>query len=148
MNISIIRHRRSEYSICGTLYVDGVRVCDTIENRGRHLAEGRYTVVMRRCGCTGKNIPIVISSGYRCPELNAAVGGVANSQHQTGEAADIAVPSSAEGYRWMEWIADNCIFDQLIWETADDRHFWLHVSCRQAPGASRLRVVSYLRKRQ
>ena len=30
-------------------------------------------------------------SGYRCPELNAVVGGVKNSQHQTGEAADCGV---------------------------------------------------------
>lgn len=32
---------------------------------------------------------IVISSGYRCPELNALVGGVPTSQHEKGEAADI-----------------------------------------------------------
>lgn len=34
--------------------------------------------------------PLVINSGYRCPELNAAVGGVATSQHVKGEAADVA----------------------------------------------------------
>ena len=33
--------------------------------------------------------PLHINSGYRCPELNAAVGGVATSQHVKGEAADI-----------------------------------------------------------
>ena len=32
---------------------------------------------------------VVISSGYRCPELNALVGGVPTSQHKKGEAADI-----------------------------------------------------------
>lgn len=32
---------------------------------------------------------VVISSGYRCPELNALVGGVPTSQHEKGEAADI-----------------------------------------------------------
>ena len=36
--------------------------------------------------------PVVISSGYRCPALNQAVGGVPNSQHLTGEAADIILP--------------------------------------------------------
>ena len=35
------------------------------------------------------NEPIYISSGYRCEELNRAVGGVTNSQHIRGEAADI-----------------------------------------------------------
>lgn len=34
--------------------------------------------------------PLVINSGYRCPELNKAVGGVATSQHVKGEAADVA----------------------------------------------------------
>lgn len=34
--------------------------------------------------------PLAINSGYRCPELNRAVGGVATSQHVKGEAADVA----------------------------------------------------------
>ena len=33
---------------------------------------------------------MVINSGYRCPELNKAVGGVPTSQHMKGEAADVA----------------------------------------------------------
>lgn len=33
--------------------------------------------------------PLFINSGYRCPELNAAVGGVPTSQHVKGEAADV-----------------------------------------------------------
>ena len=37
-------------------------------------------------------IPIVVSSGYRCPALNQAIGGVSNSQHLTGEATDIILP--------------------------------------------------------
>lgn len=39
---------------------------------------------------TAVGIPMPINSGYRCPELNAAVGGVPTSQHMKGEAADIA----------------------------------------------------------
>ena len=35
--------------------------------------------------------PLFINSGYRCPELNKAVGGVATSQHVTGCAADVGV---------------------------------------------------------
>lgn len=34
--------------------------------------------------------PLFINSGYRCPELNKAVGGVATSQHCLGESADVA----------------------------------------------------------
>ena len=36
-------------------------------------------------------LPIVVNSGYRCPEYNKRVGGVANSQHIFGKAADIYV---------------------------------------------------------
>ncbi|MCM1503404.1 MAG: D-Ala-D-Ala carboxypeptidase family metallohydrolase [Bacteroidales bacterium] len=36
------------------------------------------------------NAPLHINSGYRCPELNKAVGGVPSSQHVLGEAADVA----------------------------------------------------------
>ena len=35
--------------------------------------------------------PLFINSGYRCPELNKAVGGVATSQHCKGQAADVGV---------------------------------------------------------
>ncbi len=37
------------------------------------------------------NRPLVITSGYRCPRHNAAIGGVSNSQHLLGNAADIVV---------------------------------------------------------
>ncbi|MBO7129124.1 MAG: hypothetical protein J6W05_05075, partial [Prevotella sp.] len=38
------------------------------------------------------NLPLLVTSGYRCEPLNRLVGGVNNSQHMTGEAADIQVP--------------------------------------------------------
>ena len=40
------------------------------------------------------NIPLTLNCVYRCPSHNAEVGGVPNSQHVLGEAADIAVPAS------------------------------------------------------
>lgn len=40
--------------------------------------------------------PVRVNSGYRCQRHNAAVGGVANSQHLRGEAADIAPVKSEE----------------------------------------------------
>ena len=90
--------------------------------------------------------PIVISSGYRCPALNRAVGGAPESQHLRGEAADLSLPSTAEGREWMRWLMDNTTFDQLIWE--HDRHgsHWIHVSCRADTERNRNRVVSSLRK--
>lgn len=73
--------------------------------------------------------PICVNSGYRCPELNEAVGGVEGSQHGTGEAADIELggKTSAENKELFDWIAENCDYDQLINEY-DYR--WVHVSYR------------------
>ena len=39
--------------------------------------------------------PIVVTSGYRCKEVNRLVGGVPDSQHTKGEAADVACEHSA-----------------------------------------------------
>jgi uncharacterized protein YcbK (DUF882 family) len=74
---------------------------------------------------------LTVNSGYRCPELNRAVGGATTSQHLTGEAADITTGSVAENRRLFEMIADSgLVFDQLI----DERDYrWLHLSyCKSA----------------
>lgn len=92
------------------------------------------------------NCPITISSGYRCPALNKAVGGVATSQHMTGEAADIHLPSSAIGKKWFVWLMDQD-FDQLILEksTPTSTSYWIHVSYRQN-GNNRHQVIEGLVK--
>lgn len=40
--------------------------------------------------------PIAVTSGYRCEEVNRLVGGVPDSQHVKGEAADCYVPDAGE----------------------------------------------------
>lgn len=72
-------------------------------------------------------VPITISSGYRCPELNKAVGGKTTSQHQLGLAADI----HAKGYTAQELFkfitGSNFGFDQLILEKVGGKE-WVHIS--------------------
>ena len=75
--------------------------------------------------------PVHINSGYRCPELNMAVGGVKNSQHCRGEAADIRIASPTQGREWAAWIEDNCRFDQMLLERNKNGAVWLHVSCKR-----------------
>lgn len=90
--------------------------------------------------------PICIGSGFRCAKLNKAVGGVSNSQHMTGEAADIHVPDVATGREWFEWIRKNCIFDQLICEreNKNSTRFWIHVSFKSS--GNRRQVINDLVK--
>ena len=72
--------------------------------------------------------PIVVSSGYRSPKLNRAVGGAAKSQHVTGQAADIHTLSDtpADNKKLFDLIQSLKLpFDQLI----NEYNFnWVHVS--------------------
>jgi hypothetical protein len=93
--------------------------------------------------------PIKIGSGYRCPALNRAVGGVANSQHMKGQAADLCIDGDLKkGKRWFEWIKQHCQFDQLIWEHNAKGSYWVHVSYVHPPfGRNRRQVIDNLLKR-
>jgi hypothetical protein len=69
-----------------------------------------------------------ISSGFRSKILNRAVGGVRNSDHQLGHAADV-IPTNGDTRALAKWIVDNCEFDQVILEFGTDaRPDWIHVS--------------------
>ena len=58
--------------------------------------------------------PIYVNSGYRCPRHNAAVGGVPNSQHMRGEAADIRLAEIADNAEIVSAIKENGRWDQMI----------------------------------
>ena len=85
--------------------------------------------------------PVVISSGYRCAELNKAVGGVRNSQHMKGEAADIHVENTEHLLKIMHFIMDETDFDQVIWERNRAGTQWVHVSYKRE-GVNRHQVMS------
>ena len=73
--------------------------------------------------------PIKISSGFRCQKLNDAVGGVYNSQHMKGQAADINIEGDMKfGRKVFDYIKNHLPFDQLIWEHTADGTYWVHVS--------------------
>ncbi|RRC99829.1 peptidase M15 [Prevotella sp. OH937_COT-195] len=70
-----------------------------------------------------------ITSGYRCPELNKAVGGTKFSQHIRGEAADLHVSSLEVGRKMYDFIRLNTDFDQLLFEhSMSTGTTWIHVS--------------------
>jgi hypothetical protein len=75
------------------------------------------------------NEPIKIGSGFRCQQVNKAVGGVYNSQHLKGQAADLCIDGDLKkGRKWFNYIRDNLPFDQLIWEHNAKGNYWVHVS--------------------
>lgn len=75
--------------------------------------------------------PIYVSSFYRSPDLNKAIGGSKNSQHCKGQAIDIddVYSNKFKNVDYFNYIKDNLDYDQLIWEFGDDENpNWVHVS--------------------
>jgi zinc D-Ala-D-Ala carboxypeptidase len=73
---------------------------------------------------------IKVNSGYRSPDVNAAVGGSRTSDHTRGQAADIEIPGVAN-YDLARHIQDNYKFTQLILEfytPGIPDSGWVHVS--------------------
>ncbi len=88
----------------------------------RALCDNILEPMRRRFGA------IYISSGYRCRRVNNAVGGVMNSQHMRGEAADILLSTFAD---WRDAVrfVQGLDFDQVLVEPLHGaKARWLHVS--------------------
>jgi len=88
--------------------------------------------------------PIYISSGYRSKELNAAVPNSSRtSQHCIGEALDLdqdGFNSIITNVMIFNYIKDNLLFDQLIWEYGTNNNpDWVHVSYK-ASGQQRKQI--------
>lgn len=85
--------------------------------------------------------PIIVTSGYRCPKLNAIVGSTPSSQHVKGEAADIksVQDTPEENKKLFDLIVKLKLpFDQLINEHNYD---WVHVSYGARHRRQKLKAV-------
>lgn len=80
--------------------------------------------------------PIHVSSGYRAPAVNRAVGGSTNSQHMRGEAADIQVTGMSTQELFDFVLASGIPFDQIIQEFDS----WVHISYKPS-GPQRFSVL-------
>jgi len=67
--------------------------------------------------------PIIINSGFRCEAVNRKVGGVRNSQHMMGQAADIRLKDPRQFQRLVEFFKSWEYTDQLLTGSS-----WLHIS--------------------
>jgi len=94
------------------------------------------------------NVPIHISSGYRSSALNASIKGASKtSQHSTGEAIDIDMDgTSVTNLEVFNWIKNNLIFDQLIFEFGNEKNpDWVHVSY-ESSGKQRKQILKAIKK--
>ena len=88
--------------------------------------------------------PIVISSGYRSPALNAAVGGAANSAHVQGCAADILCPAFGNPLSVCREIAmiPGLRYDQIIYEYGYNNGGWTHLGFATNAKAPRMQLLT------
>ena len=76
--------------------------------------------------------PVIVSSGYRSPALNKAVGGSSSSAHCRGEAVDFTAPSFGTPREVCKAIINSgIVFDQLIYEGT-----WVHIAFDKTPRRS------------
>lgn len=94
--------------------------------------------------------PISVSSGYRCPELNKAVGGAKNSGHQYGFCADLQVKGGMKRVRELAdfifmWMKDHQMkFDELLFERSGNVT-WLHFCWIGKDGKQRMKCFDIVK---
>ena len=96
--------------------------------------------------CAPQEEPIVINSGYRSEEVNKAIGGVPNSNHLTGCAADIRVAGIEQLIRYAAILLDIADgtkrdFDELLLERSPKGTYWLHFAVRPSGNRRKVRLI-------
>ena len=90
--------------------------------------------------------PVIITSGYRSPELCEAIGSKATSQHAKGQAVDFEI-AGISNLQVALWIQNNTDFDQLIlefWKDGEPNSGWVH--CSYVDGSNRKQVLTFAGK--
>lgn len=88
--------------------------------------------------------PIIVSSGYRCPELNKKVGGAKTSGHLYGFCADLQVKGGSDvlrrfSYFVIEWMMQHKMkYDELLYESSGGVT-WLHFCWIGKDGRQRMK---------
>ena len=95
----------------------------------------QLALVMEKVRSMCGGFPVYISSGYRCPELNAAVGGVDNSAHLYGCANDFTIPDFGNVDQVCNFLVPHLRelwIDQLINESGGGAR-WVHLGLAVPP---------------
>ena len=95
-------HKTSDGNIPSRVAIENLRnIC---ENWLEDLRYSYNTLYPR--DCPQEEVPLVINSGYRSPEVNKRAGGSATSNHLTGCAVDIRVGGFEQAIRYASILLD------------------------------------------
>ncbi|MCC2673280.1 MAG: peptidase family protein [Ramlibacter sp.] len=125
--------RGIDNSLPATLLPQAQRTCELLERIRGRLSQ-----------LAGGSVPVLLSSGYRCLDLNRAIGSNDTSDHVWAAAADFKAPAFGSAYEVAQALAplvDELEIGQLIHEFGA----WVHVSTRQ-PARPVNRVITISRR--
>lgn len=109
----------------------------------KHLAE-QLQIVRDAYG-----LPIIIDSGYRCPELNKLVGGASNSDHKFGAAADIHTKSDKpfDNKKLFDLIVSLALKGKVQFRQIIDEHNynWIHCSINHKNNSNKTNQIVHLK---
>jgi hypothetical protein len=98
----------------------------------------RVALVLEQVRRALGDVPILVSSGFRTPELNRLVRGAKTSAHQDGRAADFTAPAFGSPREICQCLIDqDVVCDQLIWEGT-----WVHLGIASLNAAPRREVLT------
>jgi hypothetical protein len=112
------QHRGVDNSLPGDLFATAKATCEMLERIRAFLSEK-----------AGKEVPLIITSGYRCEQLNRMVGSQPTSDHPKAMAVDWIAPSFGSPYKLAATLVpavDDLGIGQLIHEFGS----WVHTSTR------------------
>ena len=93
-----------------------------------------------------KDLPIIINSGYRSPEVNKLAGGSPSSNHLTGCAVDIRCEGIEQALRYANILLDIADgtkrdFDELFIERNKQGRYWIHFAVRPKDNRRRISFI-------
>lgn len=96
-------------------------------------------------------VPMRVSSGYRSPTLNRAIGGSTTSAHCYGLAIDFTAPAFGDTRKVARYLVAELKergikFDQLILEFPDSPNSWIHLGYKHPNGQQRGQVLTAVKR--
>ena len=93
-----------------------------------------------------KDLPIIINSGYRSPEVNKLAGGSPSSNHLTGCAVDIRCEGIEQALRYANILMDIADgtkrdFDEILIERSKQGRYWIHFAVRPKDNRRRISFI-------